>query len=202
MAEFQQYVDFNLNRQQLLQARIENLASAPSSPSEGRIYYDTIDDTLKYWDGVIWRKMGVFTGYLQGAFAASGDVNNPTPTILNLGSVEFDNLGLTVGANSITGFEVGRYRVTLQLGFDNISGARLNVEMQISVNSIIQKRRYGSNYSRRSGGHIESGDSMTAYVDIANTTDTLQFSTLEIGNGGTYNLDLGGSWYIIEKISI
>lgn len=50
-------VDIDLNRNQLVQVRIENLATAPSSPVAGQIYFDTTLNKLRVWSGTAWLTM-------------------------------------------------------------------------------------------------------------------------------------------------
>ena len=63
----------DLNKLELRNARIQNLAGAPAEPVAGLIYFDTTLNLLRVWDGSAWTNAGVqgITGS-QGTVGAQG----------------------------------------------------------------------------------------------------------------------------------
>lgn len=48
-------VNINLNQNEVQNVRIHNLATAPSSPVAGQIYYNTASNNMFMWDGTVWQ---------------------------------------------------------------------------------------------------------------------------------------------------
>lgn len=92
-------VSIDLNQNELQNARIQNLATPPSSPVEGQIYYDSSvgDKSIYYWDGTAWVDVG---GDLRSLTAGVG-ISITGTRDLTIGTV-YDNSSIGInGSNQL-----------------------------------------------------------------------------------------------------
>ena len=87
MAVIKHLVNLDLSKNQLLNAVVQNLAVAPTSPNIGQIYYDTVDDTIYSWTGSSWLDLGnqgtggtdlTYTPGVSNGVVVSNNGNNAT----------------------------------------------------------------------------------------------------------------------------
>lgn len=174
--------NLNLNKNELQNARIQNLAVAPQNPVEGQIYYNTTDKTIYKWDGSDWTAMG-------------SSYTLPPATASTLGGIKIGD-GLTAEADGTTSADVESVAgktgaVTLDkndvgLGnVDNTSDANkpVSTAVQQALDAKQDELTFDSAPTAGSTNPVTSGGIHTALGDY-----------LELA-GGTMSgdIDMGGS---------
>lgn len=118
----------DLQGYELIDARLKNASSNPSSPSAGQIYYNTNDSAIRLYNGSTWVNLTTASGDITGVAAGSGLTGGGQSgsVTLNVGagtgiSVAADSVGISSGgvgatqlaSNAVTTVKINNNAVTL-----------------------------------------------------------------------------------------
>lgn len=96
----------DLNKNELQNAVIQALGSAPSSPSEGQIYYDTTDDTIYVRANGAWLDLGIQggSGVVEAVVAGSNidvDATDPANPVVSVEALTPADIGLAASVTEL-----------------------------------------------------------------------------------------------------
>lgn len=164
-------VNLDLNKNELLNARVQNLASAPSSPVSGQIYFDTSSNILYFFDGTNWISTSgsleviqdAIGQYIIGGQSLTASYNDASGTT----TLDLDNTAVTAGtygsASSIPSFTVD-------------AQGRLTSASEISIPDPVITL----------SGDVSGSATMTNLGDVTITT-TIQPNSVALGSDTTGN---------------
>lgn len=110
-------VDIDLNKNELQNGVIQNLASDPANAVAGQMYFNTTSHKMKVYNGTSWENAGAGDGTVTSITAGAGlnttgdDASSDGGTITTTGTLNLTKSGVTAG--TYQGLTVDKYgRVT------------------------------------------------------------------------------------------
>lgn len=149
--------NLDLSKNQLLNAAIQNLATAPANPVQGLVYYNTVAKRLYYYNGTQWIGADAADASFATFFNISDGVNTAQP--------DYANDTLTFSQN-------GGLTVTVVPSTDTVVYSHADTSSVANVS--VASRRYVNSISFDTYGHVTA---------VGTATETVTDTTYTAGSG-------------------
>lgn len=189
--------NLDLNKNELQNAVIQPLASAPSSPVEGQVYYNTTDDTVYVRANGVWLDLGIQGGAgatnLDATLSATNTIiTSDTGTDATIPAADTTNAGVMTKAmyDKLTGVEA----LADVTDATNVAAAGAVMEADTSTASmsfVVDEDNMASNSATK----LPTQQSVKAYVDTSTaalidsapgTLDTLNELAAALGDDADF----------------
>lgn len=204
----------DLTKNQILNVAIQNLATAPSSPVTGQVYFNTADSRMYFYDGTQWVDM---SGDIQDVIGGSGltastandvvtlDVNVDNATIeINADTVRVKDLGITtakINDGAVTTVKLAANSVTFakmqQIGANTVIGNLTGATADPSAIAVI------TDLSTGAGTNLATAGAIKTYIDnkiggLGNLEGgwSAAGGTFPVGSTPTAGTKAGDYWYV------
>lgn len=206
--------NLDLTKNQIVNVALHNLASAPSSPVAGQVYFNTTDARIYYWDGTAWIDI---SGDIRDVIGGSGltasnsggavtlDVNVDNATIeINADTLRIKDLGVStakIADGAVTTIKINDNAVTLgkiaQIGTLTVLGNLTGATANVSAISVI------TDMASASASTLATSAAIKTYIDanvgnLGNLEGGWDASggTFPVGSTPVSGTKAGDYWYV------
>jgi len=174
----------NLNKNELLNARIQNLSTAPSSPVAGQIYFDTTAAVLYFYNGTEWVPASGSTEVIQDVIGSSVSGGTGLTATYNdtsgITTIDLDNTAVTAG-------NYGNADTSISLDIDaqgRITGA-VNKTIEITTSQVTDLAEFIDDTVGDSvAGLVKEGEGIDVVYDDGAGTLTISAEDATSSNKG------------------
>lgn len=179
--------------------RLGGLSTAPSSPAAGDVYYDTVDQLLKFYNGTAWVIMG--NGGIVSSWQPFG--GSVTLTFNNLGTVTDNSQWRRVGDSieiqgSTTVGTVGAAVPSIVLSGLSFDTAKFNYNQNTALGNYSATSNASLNMYSGQNGAIFTDGSTADTLFITSNTASAQFT--KINANGLFDSNQIFSWHVTVPI--